>query len=319
VGSRPILGVDIGVTKCAAALGTPDGCVLSRGEMPTIAEKGSEDILRRLVSVALTLVSSAAEAGTICGVGISCGGPLDTRTGIVYSPPNLPGWEGVPVRAIFEEAFPGLPVVLENDANATALAEWRWGAGRGARNVVYLTQGTGIGGGLILDGRLYRGTNDLAGEVGHQTILPDGPECGCGKRGCLEALASGPSIARIARERMRAGRGAAPAPNVTARDVIEAAKAGDQLCRAVLEGAGVHMGIGLANIIQILNPERIILGTIAVHAGELILASIRRTVAERAWERARSVCSIVPAELGDRAQDLAAIALLAGEARREAE
>lgn len=324
VSEHPILGVDIGGTKCAVAIGTDDGEILARLDMPTRADAGPEDILSRLIALAEQMASRPS-AGALAGIGISCGGPLDTRTGIVYSPPNLPGWDGIPVRRLFETAFPGLPVVLENDANATALAEWRWGAGRGARNVVYLTQGTGIGGGLILDGRLYRGANDLAGEVGHQTILPDGPPCNCGKRGCLEALASGPAIARMARERLGDGGEALLAraggdPNdMTAKHVVDAAKEGDPLSRGVLADAGMYMGIGLANIIQILNPERIILGTIAVHAGDLIMEPIRRTVAERAWERATRVCRIVPAELGDRAQDLAAIALIAameGETRR---
>jgi glucokinase len=310
-----LMGVDIGGTKCAVALGAADGRIVDREQMATEAEGGPDRVMARLTDMArrVALKHGAPPAA----IGISCGGPLDTATGVVYSPPNLPGWEGIPVRAIFEEAFEGVPVVVENDANATALAEWMWGAGVGTRNMVYLTQGTGIGGGLILDGRLYRGTNDLAGEVGHQTILPEGPLCGCGKRGCLEALASGPSIARLARESLQYRRGqrlvdmAGGRPgDITARHVIEAAREGDAFSRSILEEAGVYMGIGLANIIQILNPEMIVLGTIAVHAGDLILESVRRTVAERAWQRAWSVCRIVPAQLGDRAQDLAAIALV---------
>ncbi len=309
-----LLGVDIGGTKCAAAIGCPDGTIEARSEMPTEPHTGPDAITRRLTLMAKNLAASAP--GPIGAVGISCGGPLDTQTGMIHSPPNLPGWEAVPIRSMFEEVFPDVPVAVENDANATALAEWRWGAGVGARNMVYLTQGTGIGGGLILDGRLYRGTNDLAGEVGHQTILPEGPICACGKRGCLEALASGPSIARLARESLHYRRGArlveiaggTPA-DITAKHVIEAAREGDPFSKAILEEAGTYLGIGLANIIQILNPELIVLGTIAVHAGDLILESVRKTVAERAWERAWSVCRIVPAQLGDRAQDLAAIAI----------
>lgn len=308
-----LLGVDIGGTKCAVALGSPEGAIEGRLEMPTEPQTGPDAIMERLMDLAVQLAASAPSP--IRAIGVSCGGPLDTRTGVIHSPPNLPGWEAVPVRSLFEKAFPDTAVAVENDANATALAEWMWGAGVGTRNMVYMTQGTGIGGGLILDGRLYRGTNDLAGEVGHQTILLDGPLCGCGKRGCLEALASGPAIARLARESLhyRRGRrlvemaGGKPA-DITAKHVIDAAKEGDAFSRAILEEAGTYLGIGLANIIQTLNPERIVLGTIAVHAGDLILDAVRRTVAERAWERSRSVCTIVPAALGDRAQDLAAIA-----------
>ncbi len=308
-----LLGVDIGGTKCAVALGTPEGAIEHRLEMLTEPQTGPDAIMERLTDLAVKLAASAASP--IRAIGVSCGGPLDTRTGVIHSPPNLPGWEAVPVRTLFEKAFPKTAVAVENDANATALAEWMWGAGVGTRNMVYMTQGTGIGGGLILDGRLYRGTNDLAGEVGHQTILLDGPLCGCGKRGCLEALASGPAIARLARESLhyRRGRrlvemaGGKPA-DITAKHVIDAAREGDAFSRAILEEAGTYLGIGLANIIHTLNPERIVLGTIAVHAGDLILDAVRRTVAERAWERSRSVCTIVPAGLGDRAQDLAAIA-----------
>jgi glucokinase len=219
------------------------------------------------------------------------------------------------VRDILGQAT-GFPIRVENDANATALAEWKFGAGRGARNVVFMTMGTGIGAGLILDGRLYRGTNDLGGEIGHHTILMNGPLCKCGKRGCLEALASGPAIARIAQESMLYGRhkrvlalaGGKP-KEITAHHVVEAAKEGDPFAIQILEEVGTYMGVGIANVIQMLNPECVIIGTIAVHAGELVLEPIRQAVQEYAWERAWKVCRIVPAELGDRAQDLAAIAL----------
>lgn len=324
-----ILGIDIGGTKSAVVLGRADGTILARRAEPTQAETGPEAILSRLIAMARELMRSGVEGGgsggsgldsPLEGIGISCGGPLDTKTGLVYSPPNLPGWDAVPVRALFEKAFPGVRVVLENDANATALAEWRYGAGRGTQNMAFLTMGTGIGGGLILDGRLYRGTNDLAGEVGHQTILLNGPLCGCGKRGCLEALASGPAIARLARESLHYGRGkrlveaAGGKPsNITAQHVVQAAKEGDAFSRSLLAEVGTYMGIGIANLIQTLNPERIILGTLAVHAGDLLLDPIRQAVAEYAWERARAVCEIVPAALGDRAQDLAALSLIASE------
>ncbi len=315
-----ILGIDIGGTKCAAALGEAEGTITARSEMPTRAEEGPTAILARLRDTAQSLLeANHVSPESLEGIGISCGGPLDTKAGLVWSPPNLPGWEAVPVRRFFEQAFPGTRVVLENDANATALAEWRWGAGVGARNMVFMTMGTGIGGGLILDGRLYRGTNDLAGEVGHQTILMNGPLCNCGKRGCLEALASGPAIARLARESLHYGRGrrlvefaGGKAQNITAKHVVEAAKLGDAFSIRILEEAGTYMGVGIANIVQILNPERVVLGTIAVHAGDLILEPIRRALREYAWKRSAEVCTVVPAALGDKAQDLAAIALIAG-------
>src|SRR5579862_1332317 len=203
-----ILGIDIGGTKCAVVLGRSTGEIVARLAEPTQAEQGPDAILERLSAMCGRLLEKAGRAPhELEGVGISCGGPLDRKAGLVYSPPNLPGWDAVPVRDYFERKLPGARIVLENDANATALAEWRFGAGQGANSMVFVTMGTGIGGGLILDGRLYHGASDLAGELGHQTIVIDGPLCGCGKRGCLKALASGPAIARQARESLRYGRG----------------------------------------------------------------------------------------------------------------
>ncbi len=314
---RLILGVDIGGTKCAVSLARSDGEILHRLSEPTLADQRTpEEVLERLAGMAREVMAlGKVMASDVRGVGISCGGPLDSAQGIIYSPPNLPAWKAVPVKAFFEDAL-GMGVRVENDANASALAEWRFGAGKGTRNMVFLTMGTGIGGGLILDGRLYRGTNDLAGEIGHQTILMNGPLCGCGKRGCLEALASGPAIARLARESMMYGRhkrvlalaGGRPG-DITAAHVVDAAREGDTFAIQVLEEAGAYMGVGIANLIQILNPERVIIGTIAVHAGDLILNPIRAAVREYTWARSLEVCEIVPAALGDRAQDLAAIAL----------
>ncbi len=312
-----IVGIDIGGTKIAAVLARTHGEIVQRVSEFTDAERrDSNAVLIRLAEMAHAVIAAGnAEHGDIVGVGISCGGPLDNETGVIHSPPNLPEWKAVPVKAFMEKALE-LPVRVENDANATALAEWRYGAGKGTRNLIFLTVGTGIGGGLILDGQLYRGTNNLAGEVGHQTILMNGPLCGCGKRGCLEALASGPAIARLARESMMYGRhkrvlalAGGVAKNITAAHVIDSAKQGDPFAIQILEEAGTYLGVGIANLIQIVNPEAIVLGTIAVHAGDLILDPIRAAVKEYAWERSTAVCKIVPAALGDRAQDLAAIAL----------
>lgn len=313
-----LLGIDIGGTKCAVALATANAEIVAREAVATRPEEREpEAVIRELTSLARALCEKhGAARDSILGVGISCGGPLDRDSGTILGPPNLPGWKAVPVRQLVETAL-CLPVALDNDANATAVAEHRFGAAVGCSNVVFCTMGTGIGGGLILDGRLYHGASDLAGELGHQTILPDGPLCRCGKRGCLEALASGPAIARAARESLAPGRdkrvrvlAGGSVKAITAMHVVEAAKQGDRFALDILTEAGYFMGIGLANIVQILNPEIIVLGTLAVHAGDLILEPIRQSVAEHAWPRSREACRIVPAALGDRAQDLAAIALL---------
>ena len=312
-----VISVDIGGTKSAVSLVSTGGEIVRReSELTLPRERTPSQTLERLTTLAREIIASSGIAKSqILGVGISAGGPLDRATGTILNPPNLPGWTSVPVKSVFEELL-DLPVRVENDANATALAEWRFGAGRGANNVVFLTLGTGIGAGLILDGRLYHGTNDLAGELGHQTILMNGPACLCGKRGCLEALASGPAIARLARESMMYGRhrrvlakaGGTP-EDITAIHVIDAAKEGDAFAIGILEEAGTYLGVGLANTIQFLNPEKIILGTLAVHAGELLLAPVRAAVREYAWKRAVERCDILPAALGDRAQDLAGVAL----------
>ncbi len=315
--NNQIIGVDIGGTKCAVTIADGTGKILGRRSEPTRGEDRSpEEVLASLANHARDLINAhSSEAATILGVGVSCGGPLDIKTGTILAPPNLKRWVAVPVKRLLEDSL-CMEVRVENDANATALAEWKFGAGQGAKNLVFLTMGTGIGGGIILDGRLIHGTNDLAGEIGHQTIVMNGPLCSCGKRGCLEALASGPSIARLARESMRYGRqkavlvkaGGKP-EQITAEHVIRAAKEGDAFATEVLAEAGTYMGVGIANLIQILNPEVIILGTIAVHAGDLILEPIKAAVNEYAWSKSANVCRIVPAALGDRAQDLAAIAL----------
>lgn len=307
-----IVGVDIGGTKVACVLADAEGNILARQWQPTRSAEGWQAVVQQLFEMTERVLEGVT-LQQVRGIGISCGGPLDSQQGIVYSPPNLPGWDAVPIKRLFEERF-GLSTRLENDANATALAEHRFGAGRGTRNMVFMTWGTGIGGGLILDGRLYRGTNDLAGEIGHTTVLLDGPLCGCGKKGCLEALASGPSIARRARELANESPESlvwqrTTPEEVTAQHLVEAALEGDTFARFVLAEAATYMGIGIANMAQILNPERVVLGTIAVKAGDLVLEPLRRALAVHAWERVHEVLQVVPAELGDRAQDLAAICL----------
>ena len=312
--SRPAthLTVDIGGTKTACAAGTSSGEILARREHPTPLARGPEACLERIARELRRVVRGIR--GTLpapASIGVACGGPLDSRAGVIYSPPNLPRWDGVPVKAFLEERF-GLPTFVENDANAGALAEHRFGAGRGTRNLVYLTLGTGIGGGIIVDGRLYRGTTDDAGEIGHTTILPDGPECLCGKRGCLEALVAGPAIGkraqRLAREnpdslmhRLAAG------DAITAVHALQAARQGDRAAREAWRETGYYLGIGVANLIQVLNPQVIVIGTIAVHARDVLLRPTRDSARRHAWPRALKAVRIVPAKLGERVGDLAAL------------
>lgn len=298
-----LLGLDIGGTKSAAVMGDWQGRILARRAGPTPQGDWPEAVAFLVQLVRDVCRGADVSPSDAWALGVSCGGPLDSSTGVVYAPPNLPHWDAVPLKARLEEAF-GLPTVVENDANATALAEHRWGAGVGCRDMAFLTMGTGIGAGLILDGNLYRGGRDLAGEVGHATVLPDGPPCPCGKRGCLEALASGTAMGRLGRERYNDD-------SVTGPDVCERARAGDATAQAIIAEVAHWMGVGLANLLHTLNLERIVLGTLAVHAADLLLEPIRASAQAHCWPRVWEGVRILPAALGDSAQDMAALAVVA--------
>ncbi|MFB3816743.1 MAG: ROK family protein [Candidatus Methylomirabilales bacterium] len=276
-----VLAIDIGGTKLAAGIVERSGGILARGEVPTRAADGPEAVLDRIVALGTRLLGDPAARG-VTGVGVCSPGPLDRAAGVVLSPPNLPGWDRVPLVSRLRAAF-GLPVVLDNDANAAALAEFRYGAGRGACSLAYFTVSTGIGGGIVLDGKLRHGVGDAAGEFGHMTVLPDGPACPCGNRGCLETLASGTAIARAARERLS---GPAPSrlrdvPDVTAAEVARFAAAGDRVAREVWERAVRFLAQGVATVVTILAPERVVLGGGVTEAGELLFAPLREEVRRR--------------------------------------
>ena len=317
-----VVGIDIGGTKLATVVADKTGHILNKVRKPTLAEKGPDYALELLFDMVREVVNlSGLEQKSISAIGVSCGGPLDTKTGIVYSPPNLPGWDALPLKAKLESEFQ-VPVTIENDANASALAEYRFGGGRGYTAVLYMTMSTGIGGGIVINGRIYHGANDSAGEVGHQILLPDGPRCGCGKRGCLEALCSGPAIARRAQtaiqkrlENEKASTAILMLANgciedVKSEHVLEAARTGDGLALELVGETGYYMGWGIANLVNILNPDIVLLGTIAVAAGDLLLDPIRKTVSKFAMTRPAEAVKIAPAQLGDALGDLAAIALV---------
>ena len=248
-------------------------------------------------------------------IGISCGGPLDSRKGFIYSPPNLPGWDNVPIVDIFSKKYE-VPAALQNDANACALAEWLMGAGKGTRNMVFLTFGTGMGGGLILDGRLYTGTNDLAGEVGHIRLADDGP-VGYGKAGSFEGFCSGGGIAQLAQSivsaKLKNGqtvefcRSIKMINELDAKKVALAALEGDQVANEIIRISGEYLGRGLAILIDILNPECIVIGSIYARNEELFKPHIERILKEEAIPSALEVCRIKPALLGDSIGDYAAL------------
>ena len=317
-----VVGIDIGGTKLATVVADRTGNILGKVRRPTLSEKGPEYAIRLLFDMVREVVNQVGlEQTAISAIGVSCGGPLDTKTGIVYSPPNLPGWDALPLKARLESEFQ-VPVAIENDANASALAEFRFGGGRGYSAVLYMTMSTGIGGGIVIDGQVYHGANDSAGEVGHQILLPDGPRCGCGKQGCLEALCSGPAIARRAqaaiRKQLKGGKASTAMLTLTdgrieavkSEHVLAAARTGDALALEIVQKTAYYMGWGIANLVNILNPDIVLLGTIAVAAGDLLLDPIRETVSKFAMTRPAEVVHIAPAQLGDALGDLAAIALV---------
>ena len=321
-----LAGVDIGGTKCAVTLGEPTqtaaGAAIRIVAKRRFATLPPDQTLARLAD---DLAELLADAGSppLDAIGISCGGPLDSRQGLILSPPNLPGWDAVDVVTPLQTRF-GVPVALQNDANAGALAEWQWGAGQGCQNMVFLTFGTGMGAGLILDGRLYSGTNDMAGEVGHLRLEPDGP-VGYGKAGSFEGFCSGGGIAQLGRSLAEAAlaAGSPPAycptpadlPGVTAEKVGRAAQAGDATALAVFAVVARQLGRGLAVLVDILNPERIILGSIYGRQQALLEEQTLAALTAEALPRARSVCRILPAGLGESVGDYASLAVALQTAR----
>ena len=309
---KTYIGIDIGGTKCAVVLGDGEGNILEKMKFPTTdVTETIENILAGADQM------KEKSAGTAVSVGISCGGPLDPKRGIVQSPPNLPGWDNIAIVNRVRERI-GLPAVLCNDANACALAEYTFGAGRGSENMIFLTFGTGLGAGIILDGQLYNGTNGNAGEVGHMRLERFGP-VGYGKQGSFEGFCSGGGIAISAKtaavERLQQGKTTAYCKSfaeldaVTAKSVAEAAYAGDETAIDVYETCGAMLGRGLSILVDVLNPERIVIGSIFQRSADLLIPSMQRVMREECLAPSYAVVQVVPAELGDNLGDLAALSL----------
>ncbi|MFJ8886746.1 ROK family protein [Streptomyces sp. NPDC102402] len=317
-GGRAVLALDIGGTKLAAGVVAPDGSARSFVTCPTRVEEGPDAALERLFSLGRDALAAAgippeSAAERLAGCGIGCGGPLDSEAGVLIAPPHLPGWLDIPVTRLAHQRY-GLPTVLDNDGTAGAAGEWRFGAGRGTRHLVYLTVSTGVGGGVILDGRTYRGATGNGGEPGHVTVRSDGRPCrGCGRTGCLEAYASGTSIAERAREALAAGHpqsvlAALPHPGPTAADVAAAARDGDPLATALWDETTDLLAEGLASIVNLYEPEVVVLGGGVTRSGEQLLAPVREKTRRLAMHPA-SNARIVRAGAGDRAGVLGAAAV----------
>ena len=323
-----LVGIDIGGTKCAVILGklNEDGIIAVTDKKGYATSEYSNPVrmLQQFVNGINDLLKKhKLTIKDIASIGISCGGPLDSIKGIILSPPNLPGWDEVHIKDFFEKEFQ-VPVSIQNDANACALAEWKFGAGRGTRNMIFLTFGTGMGAGLILDGKLYSGTNDNAGEVGHIRLDRMGP-VGYGKSGSFEGFCSGGGIAQLARtmvlEKLQMGekvsfcKTTSELQNITAQSVAEAAKRGDLLAKKIFEDCGTYLGKGLSVIIDILNPECIVLGSIFVRSANLLTEAMQKAIDEESLPLARKVCRIVAAELEETIGDIASLSVAANNVR----
>lgn len=309
-----VLAVDLGGTQIRVALCDLQGQVLRRVARPTQAAEGPDAVIQRLVD-AISETLAGAPIDQVGGIGIGSPGPLNPVSGIVLSPPNLPGWRHVPLRDIIRARF-GLPTSLGNDANVAALAEYTFGAGRGHPNMIYLTISTGVGSGIIVDGRMLLGAHGLGAEAGHMIVNPDGPACNCGHHGCLEAYASGTAIARYAVQRIKAGKKTritkmvgGDLAKIDARVVSEAAKLGDKQAILAFRRAGRHLGIGIANLLRLFNPTMIVLGGSVTKAGPLLTDPMWEAIKEYVPALYWQGLAIVPAALGDDVGLLGAAAL----------
>jgi len=295
---RWVIGVDLGGTQIRAIRTDLGGEKMARSQLPTEAASGGEAVVERIFT-AIEEVLEEVEPKEVIGIGIGAPGPMD-GDGRIYDPPNLTDWADISLTERIHERF-DRPTFAGNDANLAALGEHRFGAGQGVDDLVYMTVSTGIGGGIISGGRLLLGARGYAAEIGHQTLIAEGPICGCGQPGHLEALASGPSIARNAVQRLEEGESSTIADfgqEITGKSVTEAAKAGDELAQELIAQAGFYIGLGLANLIHILEPQRILIGGGVSLAADLRFEPIRETVLQHVMSPIYREVEIQPAALG---------------------
>lgn len=307
-----VVGLDLGGTQIRACLADAQGEILSQVRQPTLAREGPQGVMDRMKE-AIHEVLQGVQRNAVRSIGIAAPGPLDPLTGMVIAPPNLPGWNDVPLSDIMSRSF-DLPVFINNDANLAGLAEHRFGAGRGTLDMIYLTISTGLGGGIICGGQLLLGAHGLAGEPGHTIVDPAGPPCGCGNAGCLEAMAAGPAIASYASELIRQGRGSSLAGHIaggeelTGEMVGEAAEAGDGVALESVRRAAYYLGIGVLNLIHIFDPQMVILGGGVTKLGPLLFDPVRAWVLGHAMAPVQRHTPIVAAALGDDVGLLGAVA-----------
>lgn len=310
------IGIDIGGTKCALVAGTDQMEILYRLQFATHTENGPDYAITKILE-SITELQKKFKELHLKAIGISCGGPLNSKTGIILSPPNLPGWNNIPIVDIIKEKT-NTPTFIQNDANACALAEWKFGAGKGSNNMVFLTFGTGLGAGLILDGKLYTGTNDNAGEVGHIRLEHGGP-IGFNKEGSFEGFCSGSGITKLAQlraeEELNKGGKTSYCESydelqgITTLQLANLANDGDKDAIEIFNISAKKLGIGLSILIDILNPERIVIGSVYARNPHLFNGLTNEIIEKEALSSSWNVCKIVPAELGDKVGDIASLSV----------
>ncbi len=316
----PVLAVDLGGTKIIAAIISPQGQVVAKENYPTLAKEGPPSVINRIFSAIDHLLEGRnIDLSQLHGISIAAAGAVDLDQGVVTLSPNLPGWHDIPLRNIVSSKYK-VNTCLINDASAGALGEYHFGVGRGVNNLIYLTVGTGIGGGIIINGRLYLGPSGSAGEIGHTTIDVNGPRCSCGNIGCLETLASGTAMAREAISRISRGERSiltemveGKIENITAELVGMAAQGGDSLALEVISQAATYLGVGMVNLVNIFNPEMVIVGGGVAQIDDLLLEPARQVVEERAFQLSAQAVRIVPTQLGDDAVVLGAAVFAYGQ------
>ena len=312
-----LLGIDIGGTKTSVCVGTKQGRILLSGRMLSGGRATLADFKADLARLCDSIIKKAGVSReSICAAGISAPGPLDTARGVLIAPPNNPGWRDVPIVAMAREIL-GIPIHFNNDANACALAEYLFGSYKGITNLVYLTFSTGMGGGIIANGQLLQGVTDTAGEVGHHVIDANGPLCGCGMRGCWEAFVGGRCMAKRIADKIRKGnirtsiveKAGGDLDAISIEILAAAVKEGDTFALAEWDEFAERLAQGIGNLIMILNPQAVLLGTIAVHVGALIMDPIKSKLPKYAWSWPLAACVVVPSTLGAAIGDLSALAV----------
>jgi len=309
------IGIDVGGTNIKIALVEPNGSITYSNTLPTRTEMGYEYTINNIKQAIKDLMTETkTDKNSIEGIGFGFPGQIDYQKGIVRVSPNIPGWVNVPIAEMIEKEF-NIPTRVDNDVRCAALGELNYGAGVGCENLICITVGTGIGSGIIINGKLVRGASNAAGELGHMKLqMTDGPMCGCGDTGCLEAFASGPAIVALAEEYIKGGKSTKyrelASNEMTPYIVAEAAKQGDVVAKRIFTIMGEYIGLGLASVVNLLNPEKIIIGGGVADAGEILLGPIKETILKRAMPISGSAVEIVPAKLGNTAGVIGASLLI---------